>query len=238
MARQYAGPGGWVLELAAGEGRITLPLAREGFRVTALDSSPAMLARLREKLEAEPQDVRERVQTAESDMRRFHLDRLFRLVCLPFNTFLLLTETHDREALLQSVREHLAPSGAFAFDIFTPDPRRLVDSPDWAVELEHESADPWGAGQVHVLREMRRRQNYGRQVSHVDFRHTISQSGEVLARWEDDLDFGIIYPRELELILEREGFRIRDRFGGPDRRPYRPTAGDMHSQYVVAELVP
>src|SRR6186997_514945 len=39
-----------ILELGAGTGRVTLPLARDGRRVTALDQSPAMLARLRDRI--------------------------------------------------------------------------------------------------------------------------------------------------------------------------------------------
>ncbi len=48
-------PDDTVLDVGAGTGRYTLPLAHATRRVTALDPSPDMLARLREKLEA--QDV-------------------------------------------------------------------------------------------------------------------------------------------------------------------------------------
>jgi SAM-dependent methyltransferase len=53
--------GGPVLELGAGTGRITLPIARAGVQVYALDADPAMLDRLRHKLADEPAEVRERV---------------------------------------------------------------------------------------------------------------------------------------------------------------------------------
>jgi SAM-dependent methyltransferase len=48
-------PGDTVLDVGAGTGRYALPLARVARRVTALDPSQAMLAQLREKMEA--QDV-------------------------------------------------------------------------------------------------------------------------------------------------------------------------------------
>jgi ubiquinone/menaquinone biosynthesis C-methylase UbiE len=44
--------GGRVLELACGTGRITLPLAQAGLRVTGVDRSEAMLAIARHKLAA------------------------------------------------------------------------------------------------------------------------------------------------------------------------------------------
>lgn len=46
-------PDDTVLDVGAGTGRYTLPLAREARRVTALDPSPAMLARLHAKMNAE-----------------------------------------------------------------------------------------------------------------------------------------------------------------------------------------
>src|SRR5450432_2020798 len=46
LARKRLGAGGRILELGAGTGRITIPLARDGHRVVALDQSPGMLAGL------------------------------------------------------------------------------------------------------------------------------------------------------------------------------------------------
>jgi hypothetical protein len=194
-----------------------------------------MLGRLAER--ARERGVADRLEIERADVRSFALDRLFRFVYLPFNTLLVLTEPHDRERALTRVRQHLAPSGTFAFDIFNPDPRMLIDEPEWSPELEHEADDLQGRGRVHVLRERRTAHDFGRQLKHIDFRHTItSTDGRELARWEDSIDIALIYPNELQLILEREGFRIRRRYGGPDRRLFAPTATDTQAQFVAAEL--
>lgn len=50
MLRELARPGDTVLDIGAGTGRITLPVARFVRRVTALDHSPGMLDILRRKL--------------------------------------------------------------------------------------------------------------------------------------------------------------------------------------------
>jgi SAM-dependent methyltransferase len=226
-----------VLELACGRGRVTLPLARAGFTVTALDSAPDMLAGLVEALAAEPEPVRWRVEPIEQDMRRFHLDRLFRLICLPFNSMLLLPQPQERQSMLERVREHLAPSGAFAFEIFTPDPALLLESAGWEVDIDIEADDPGGEGKVHVEREVRRTFEYGRQVTHLEFRSRVSRGEVEVAAWGEELDIAYIFPRELELLLERQGFRIKDRFGGPDGTPYAPTPGNMQPQFVVAQLI-
>ena len=238
QAERWAGPSGSVLELACGNGRVALPLARAGFRVTAIDSSEPMLSQLQEHLESEPEAVRKRVEPMQQDMQRFNLDRIFRFIYLPFNTMLLLTQPHERQSLLDRVREHLAPSGAFAFDIFTPDPTKLRDDGDWTVDLDFDVDDPEGEGRVHVLRECLRKVDFGGQVMRLRFRYRISREDVELALWEDGLDLAYIFPRELELILERQGFRIKDRFGGADGVAYEPAPGNIQQQFVVAQLIP
>jgi SAM-dependent methyltransferase len=237
QAERWAGPGGAVLELACGNGRVALPLARAGYHVAALDSSAAMLEQLEQRISEEPELVRGRIEPVRQDMRRFQLDRLFRFIYLPFNTMLVLLQPHERQAMLDRVREHLAPSGAFAFDIFTPDPERLLDD-DWTVDVEVEADDPGGQGRVHVRRDCRRHMDYGRQTMHLQFRHLITRDDTELARWEDELDLAYIFPRELELILERQGMRIEHRYGGAQGQPYEPVSGNLQQQFVVARLVP
>jgi hypothetical protein len=204
-----------------------------------------MLDTLRRRLTKEPDAVRRRVELVRQDMRRLQLDRLFRMVCLPFNTLLMLAQPHDRYEALAGVREHLAPSGAFAFDVFTPDPARLTSASEWEIDLEHEANDP-EAGRVRVRRDILRHVDQGRQLMRSRFRYRITRvgaAGEVagdgeLASWEEEMEIAYIFPRELELLLERQGFRMWTRHGGPDGRAYDPTAEDVQPQYVVARLQP
>ena len=58
-----------VLDVGGGAGHQTFPLAYEGYDVTLLDSSPAMLDRARQRLEGLPDDVRRRVTLREADGR-------------------------------------------------------------------------------------------------------------------------------------------------------------------------
>lgn len=238
QAERWAGPGGALLELACGTGRVTLPLARAGYRLTSLDSATEMLELLAAKLAKEPEEVRRRVEIVEGDMRSLQLDRLFRFICLPFNSLLLLSTPQERQALLDRVREHLAPSGAFAFEIFTPDPAKLVANADWDVDVEVEAEDPGGEGTVHVVRENRRTFDYGAQVTRLEFRTRVSRAEIELASWHEALDIAYVFPRELELLLERQGFRITYRFGGPDGERYAPEPGNIQPQFVVAQLMP
>ncbi len=126
-------PAGEVLELGAGEGRVTLPLAEAGRRVVAVDRSEPMLAALAERLERAPAEVRERVALRAADARSLRLERSFARVLLPFNGLAHFHDETARAALFESVRAHLAPGGLFAFDVAIPDPayRRGASSVPW-----------------------------------------------------------------------------------------------------------
>jgi SAM-dependent methyltransferase len=59
-----------LLDVGGGAGHQSFPLAAAGYRVTLLDSSPAMLAKARERLARLPADARGRVTLLEADGER------------------------------------------------------------------------------------------------------------------------------------------------------------------------
>ena len=112
--------GGPVLELGAGTGRVTLPMAATGVPVHALDADSGMLAVLRSKLAAQPPDVQARVTVVHADMRTFDLPERFASIVCPFRAFMHNLTEADQLACLSQVRRHLAPAGRFAFNVFHP----------------------------------------------------------------------------------------------------------------------
>jgi SAM-dependent methyltransferase len=127
-------PRGPVLELGAGSGRVSVALARDGVQVTGIDLAEPMLARAAERVQALPRAARDRVELRRADMRSLALGRRFPLVICPFNAFQHLYSRRDVEAALAVVRDHLTPTGRFAFDVLHPDLRWLSRDPDkrWA----------------------------------------------------------------------------------------------------------
>jgi SAM-dependent methyltransferase len=119
--------GGSVLELGCGTGRVAIPTARAGVEICGLDASAEMLARFREKLAAEPADVRRRVSLVQGDRRAFDLGRRFRLVTLPFRPFQHLVRVEDQLACLARIRARLADDGRLILDLFNPWLRHLTD---------------------------------------------------------------------------------------------------------------
>jgi ubiquinone/menaquinone biosynthesis C-methylase UbiE len=130
LACDRSGKGGTtILEIGAGTGRVSCPLAEDGHRVIALDRMPAMLERLREKLEGTPHA--DRVSVMEGDMRDLPLaDASVDLVLAPFNGLMHLYTHHDLLSCLREVHRVLASGGVFAFDVQLPDLDWLMWDPD------------------------------------------------------------------------------------------------------------
>ncbi len=123
-----------ILELGAGTGRVTVPLARDGRRVVALDQSAAMLARLRERIARLPSPVASRITPVAGDLRTFSVGGRFPLAIAAFNVLEHLYTRGEITACLQRIAAHLAPGGAFAFDVQLPDLAWLIRDPGkrWA----------------------------------------------------------------------------------------------------------
>lgn len=102
---------GRVLDLAAGGGRLTLPLLSIGKAVTALDLSAGMLDLLRE---AAPEDTD--LEVVHADMRDFRVARHFDLVVLGATSITLL-DLDGRRRLFDSVRRHLSARGRFVLSV-------------------------------------------------------------------------------------------------------------------------
>lgn len=108
LARGTDGP---ILDLAAGSGRVTIPLVRSGKRVTAVDLSDDMLSHLRRALPHHPL-----LECIVADMRDVALGQRYELVIIGATSITLL-DREGRSLLYANVRRHLAVGGVFAFTV-------------------------------------------------------------------------------------------------------------------------
>jgi len=114
-----------VLEYGAGTGRITVPMARAGASVVAVERAATMRHGLRARLAVESAEVAARVTAVAADATALSLGERFTLVLFPFNSLAHLHGADEQSAFFARVREHLAPGGLFAFDVWIPEPRLL-----------------------------------------------------------------------------------------------------------------
>ncbi|HRI66755.1 MAG TPA: class I SAM-dependent methyltransferase [Polyangium sp.] len=203
LAGASSGP---VLEYGCGNGRITIPMARNGTTVVGVDRSIEMLDDLRARLRDEPDDVQAHVTLKRGDMRQAKLGRRFPLVLCPFNAFLHLYGREDVEKFLARVRAHLTPRGEFIFDVSMPEPAELARDPARAYHtprFRYPSED--GSSETLVRYSERFDYDKLRQVLFVSMEFSPVDGGEP---WMTPLAHRQFYPQELEALLHYNGFEI------------------------------
>ena len=214
LARRFGEP---VLELGCGTGRFTIPLAQQGVKITGLDLSPEMLARARQKAGSQ------QIEWVQADIRRFSLGRQFSFIFESGATFQHLLERIEHEAFLGCVRQHLAQAGVFVIAARLPT----------ADTIKSNMRDnPWYTyGDDH---------GYQISVSGTEYYDPIRQikTETAIRRWTDSqgkecverapLRLRYFFPQELEALLHYNGFKVVERYGGPD---FSPLTAD--SEYIV-----
>jgi SAM-dependent methyltransferase len=126
--RLAAAEDGPVLELAAGTGRLAIPLALAGHAVTGADIDPAMLERARAAWARAAAGAAPggSLELIEADLLSLGLETRFGLVVLALNSLFLLG-THDRQqTALAVMARHLRPGGLAVVDIWLPHPDDLA----------------------------------------------------------------------------------------------------------------
>jgi SAM-dependent methyltransferase len=197
-----------ILELGCGTGRLLLPLAAEGFSVTGVDASGAMLEVARQKASA--QGVDGRVTVIKQNMRELDLELRYRLAFAAINSFMHMMTTDDQLAALQGIRQHLTSDGVLLLDLFNPHPDRLLDCRGQVV-LDKILTDP-DTG-LHWMKFITQTVDLAQQAVHTNLMlDQVSEEGRV-QRTVFAYSLRYIHRVELELLLHRAGFYLEAIYG-------------------------
>lgn len=174
--------GGPILELAAGTGRLAVPLAAAGFAVTAVDLDPAMLERAAARRDAAGRPAADGLELLEADLLDLDLAAVgtYRLAFIALNSlFLLATRSAQRRAL-DVIARHLASGGIAAVDIWLPEPDDLARF-DGRMVFEYERTDPETGHEVTKVTAAR----YDAATAVVDLTSVYEEGrpGEPAVRW-------------------------------------------------------
>jgi len=222
-----------LLELGCGTGRVLLPLARAGHTITGLDLAAPMLAYCRDKLQAEPPEVRDRVMLLEADMTSFDLDRRFAQIYCAFGTFHHLRTVEQQLACLARCRQHLLPKGNLILDLINPDPAPASVNSDAPVAGEAAAnIVDWTDGRR--IRSWATMLDYQRalQCNDCEVTYEIIEVDGTTRRLTETFPMRLAYRYELEHLLARCGFRIVALYGDYDRSAF---SDESLGLIVVAE---
>jgi SAM-dependent methyltransferase len=101
--------GGRILDLCCGSGRFADFLSRSGYRVTGVDSSPALLAQAAQQAPG--------ARLMQADMSEFALPETFDAAVCLFNSLNHARDEGHLRLIFSRVARHLEPSAPFLFDV-------------------------------------------------------------------------------------------------------------------------
>jgi SAM-dependent methyltransferase len=195
LARESEGS---LVELAVGNGRVAIPVAREtGRHVLGIDSSPAMLAQARERAQAADVDL----ELREGDMRDLELDEPAGLIFVPARSLLHLPTWTDRRRVFERIHAALRPGGRFAWNAFVFDPRIAArNDGEWAEQ-----------------NGIRHRIDHAKHDNRIDI---TLESGDTISLWW-------LNRSEWEGLIDVAGFEVEALYGGFAREPFDESANEF-----------
>ena len=202
--------GGWILDLACGVGRHSIPIGEKGYRVVGVDISPTFIARAREI--AEERSVSDRVEFKLGDMREVGKllrgsEGRFAAVLNMFTSLGYYDEETDKSVLTQLLGL-VAPGGTLVIETVNRDglirrfqARDFIPLPDDKLQLAERRLDLETSRMYNVWR-------------------WYQQADEGLRHLETvELDHRVYSLHELKGLVEESGWEYEGCYGGFDREP-------------------
>ncbi len=208
-----------VLDLGCGPGRHSLPLARSGCAVTAIDTSAFLLQRLREQLQqhnaAENDDLEINIEQA--DMRTFSRPQAFDLVVCLWSSFGYFEASEDNQQVLQQCHDNLRSGGRLVIDV--------AGKEILLRQLQPVHADEFDDGSLLITRPV-----LLDNMTRMEVEWLLIRADDTLARTQ--FTHFIYSASELEQMLRQTGFSAVQMFGDWDGCEYDL---DAERLIVVAE---
>ncbi len=217
LADRADGP---VLELAAGSGRVAVPLAAAGHAVTGVDIEPAMLERARDRAEAADLP-RGRLELVEADLLEVRLPKAGRhtFAFIALNSLMLLPSREAQGAAFRTLAAHLAPGGLAVVDIWLPDADDLGRF-DGRLILEWIRTDPATGALVTKTGSALHDHATGTLVLTAVYEE--AGQGQSPRRWVRQDRLRLVSADELETFAADAGLQVETVAGGYDLGPLGP----------------
>jgi SAM-dependent methyltransferase len=190
-----------ILELCCGTGRLTLPIAKEGYNICGVDITSSML----EQAKAKALEIGLVVDFIQADIRTLDLPEKYDLIFIPFNSIHHLYQNEDLFRAFNVVKNHLKENGLFLFDCYNPNIQYIVDGEKGQKKIaEYITKD----GRKVLIKQKMRYENKS-QINRIEWHYYINDKFDSI----QNLDMRLYFPQELDSYLERNGFTIIHKFG-------------------------
>jgi len=208
--------GGTLLELGAGTGRISIPLARAGVPVVGIDRSEPMLARAQKRVKRGK--LQRRVRLVRGDIRFLPFTRTFDMVLAPYGMLQSLLRERDLQATLTAVHRVLKKGGTLGVEL-------VADLPSWQEYEKRISLAGWrrrrGGAHVTLTESVRQDRKKGLTIFDQEFSE---RRGRKTRSHTFSLAFRTLTVPQMARRLEKAGFEITALLGDYRGREWDPRA--------------
>lgn len=196
--KQFLDKNKLILEPMCGSGRLLIPLMQEGYQIHGVDNSTPMLENCRKRAAAlglEPVLFDKSIETMQ-------LPHKYHLMLIPLGSFQLLYPRSTAFNTLQNFKKHLHVGGKLILDLFVPWDALYKDNEEEFTEKEVNTPD----GGI-IKHKSHNRSNKYEQYCHSDSTYTKIVNDKVVAKEQEEMYLCWYYRYEMELILEKYGFK-------------------------------
>jgi SAM-dependent methyltransferase len=218
-----------IVEFGCGSGRVLLPIAEDGFNVTGVDSSPAMLERLQARAARSGGGTITPVLADLRDALPLPSD-MFGVAVFSLNGLMHLDTQAAQLFALREAARVLDPRGQLVIDLFNP-------TPDYLAQLAngpHLEGVWTNDDDLEVEKWSHRRLRPASQHLETRIWYDSVHSDGTVARVRTTFTLRYLHAAELELLLEKAGFVEWQLYGSYELDPYVDSSERL---IALAELI-
>ncbi|MBY0122760.1 class I SAM-dependent methyltransferase [Bacillus sp. S/N-304-OC-R1] len=208
-----------IIELACGTGRVTIPMAKQGFKMIGVDIHEGMLSLAKEKAENEDLPIEFHLR----DCTTLSLPTKSSFIYMTGNSFQHFLTNEQQDALFQAVRHHLNNRGLFIFDTRNP----LLHELAVVDKYEQKYIDKKGDRVIEYHSE---EYDSLTQMQHCMTKRHIYRKEELIAIEQDGISLRFTFPLEMKRLLHSYGFKILQVYGDWDKNEL--TAQSVQMIYI------
>jgi len=189
---------GEIVDLACGTGRLTIPLAEQGYKIIGVDINEGMLDRAKEKTK----NMNLPIQWELQDCTELALNTVGSLIYMTGNSFQHFLTNDSQNRLFKSVNTHLVDGGVFIFNTRFPILNELATIDE----------------SKHTYFDKRNRTSTREFYNHED---------EVISIEKDSISLRYVFPLEMERLIEQNGFSILNVYSSWEKDPLEKDSSEM-----------
>lgn len=187
-----------ILEPMCGSGRLMIPLLQLGYTVHGFDNSQSMLESCKKRaheLNLEPNLCQDGIESYSSDIQ-------YQGIIIPLGSFQLLYPRQRAYQALEKFNHLLSPGGKLVIDLFVP----------WEAMYEHGDTEvstrqvELPLGQSISLRNQKMANKFEQHLLS-KAHYTKYSGGRIVHEEDEEMDILWYFPYEMELLLEKYGFK-------------------------------